>query len=284
MKVLVTGATGYIGGRLINALQNSGYDTRVLVRKHSNSFADIEQVIGNLATPDSLENATKGSEVVFHLGGGMRPSDGDLAVVNVDATRRLMQDAINNRVRRFVYLSAAVVYGDIAFPPASEETVCNPLPGHTYAVSKLQAEQQLLSLANDKTDLVFIRIPQVYSAGSPSINRFPQLASMVEGNNTTHFVHREDAVRAILMLANSKYAPGIYNVADDRPLTVKDAASIINKAVGNSEMTIPEGGANIPPMLRRVMEATLVLDTSKITRLGFSLKYPSLKVGIYHET
>lgn len=283
MKVLVTGATGYIGSRLLHTLQTAGHDVKVLVRNHSDSFEGVEQEVGNLAIPDSLENVTQGVEVVFHLGGGMRPSDGDVTVVNVDGTMRLMQDAINHDVRRFIYLSAAIVYGDIITPPASEENLCNPLPGHAYAVSKLQAEQQLLSLTNDKTDLVIIRIPQVYNAGSPSINRFPQLASMVEGKNITHFVHREDVVRAISMLANVDYSHGIYNVADDHPLTVHDAAAFINKAVGNVEISKPQQ-ATIPPMLRRVMEATLELDTSKMKRLGFSLKYPSLEEGIYHET
>lgn len=283
MKVLVTGATGYIGSRLLQTLQAAGHDVKVLVRNHSDLFEGVEQVVGNLAIPDSLDNVTQGVEVVFHLGGGMRPSDGDVTVVNVDGTMRLMQDAINHDVRRFIYLSAAVVYGDISTPPASEETVCNPLPGHAYAVSKLQAEQQLLSLTNHKTDLVIIRIPQVYNAGSPSINRFPQLASMVEGKNITHFVHREDVVRAILMLANADYAPGVYNVADDHPLTVRDAAAIINKAVGNVEISTPQQ-VTIPPMLRRVMEATLVLDTNKMKRIGFPFKYPSLEEGIYHET
>ncbi|MHB1612112.1 MAG: NAD-dependent epimerase/dehydratase family protein [Sulfobacillus sp.] len=284
MKVLVTGGTGYIGRRLVDVLIDKGFHVRIFGRQASNLSKSVEQVMGNLADLNALKDVTKDVEVVFHLGGGMRPSDEDVTVVNVHASRCLMQDAISNGVRRFIYVSAAAVYGDITSPPASEKTDCNPLPGHTYAVSKLQAEQHLLSLTNRKTDLIIIRLPQVYSAGSPSIKRFPQLASVVEGENTTHFVHREDAVRAILMLENSDYAPGIYNVADDKPLTVQDAATIINKALENIEMTTPQGTANIPPMLRRIMQATLVLDTSKVTRLGFSLKYPSLELGVYHDT
>lgn len=283
MRVLVTGATGYIGSRLLHTLQASGHDVKILVRNQSDSFTGVEQVVGNLAIPDSLENVTEGAEVVFHLGGGMRPSDGDVTVVNVDGTSRLMQDAIHHGVRRFIYLSAAVVYGDITTPPASEETVCRPLLGHAYADSKLQAEQKLFSLTKDNTDLVIIRIPQVYNAGSPSLSRFPQLASMVDGKNTTHFVHREDVVRAILMLANPQYSPGIYNVADDHPLAVHDAASIISRALGG-EINTSQEQSKIPPMLRRVMEATLELDTRKIKRLGLSLKYPSLAEGISHET
>ena len=283
MKVLVTGGTGYIGSRLLQTLQASGHDVKVLVRSRSDSLGEVEQVVGNLAFPASLDNVTQGVEVIFHLGGGMRPSDGDITAVNVHGTSHLIQDAINHNVRRFIHLSAAVVYGDIVAPPASEETVCNPLPGHAYAVSKLQAEQQLLSHTADKIALVIIRIPQVYNAGSPSINRFPQLASMVKGKNITHFVHREDVVRAMLMLTKSDSVPGIYNVADDHPLPVHDAAAIINRKLGYAEISTPKVQATIPPMLRRVMEATLVLDTSKMKRFGFSLKYPSLEQGIYHE-
>jgi nucleoside-diphosphate-sugar epimerase len=284
MRVLVTGGTGYIGRRLVDMLLDGGHDVRVLVREPSNSFDSVEQVVGNLADLNSLKDVTKDIEIVFHLGGGMRPSDGDVMVVNVHGSRSLMLDAIRNGARRFIYLSAAAVYGDMTTPPASEETKCNPLPGHTYAFSKLQAEQQLFSLANDQTDVVIIRIPQVYSAGSPSLKRFPLLAAIVEGKNTTHFVHREDVVRAILLLANSEYASGIYNVADSGPLTVRDAASIIYNAAGKGGIATPQGAANIPPMLRQIMGATLVLDTSKMAHLGFTPKYPSLEVGIYHET
>jgi nucleoside-diphosphate-sugar epimerase len=283
MKVLVTGATGYIGNRLVSVLQQWGHDVKILVRRTSDSFSDIEQVIGNLANPESLTNATLDVEVVFHLGGGMRPSDGDLTVVNIDGTVSLMQDAIRNRVRRFIFLSAAVVYGDVLEPPVSEVAVCNPLSDHMYASTKLVAEQKLISLEHNGTDLVIVRIPQVYNMGSPSINRFPQLASMVEGNNLTHFVHREDVVQALLMLADVKCAPGIYNIADDHPLTVREAASIIKNSMDSCK-ELPLPGGTIPPMLRRVMEATMVLNNRKITGLGFSLKYPSLDLGILHET
>ena len=106
-----------------------------------------------------------------------------------------------------------VVYGDVEAPPASEETVCHPLPGHAYALSKLEAEQQLHQMAaHGDTEPAVARIAQVYSANSPSIRRFPQLAALVTGYNWTHFVHREDAVRALTLLMRPDHAPGTYNV------------------------------------------------------------------------
>ena len=283
MNVLVTGATGYIGRRLVDVLIYEGYHVRILVRKHSDLFMSVGQVIGNLADLDSLKDVTKDVDVVFHLGGGMRPSDGDFQTVNAEGTKRLMEESIRTDVRRFVFMSAATVYGNVANPPAKESDICNPLTGHAYALSKLEAENELVKLSNLGTEVTILRPAQVYSAGSPAIQRFPTLAQMVEGNNQTHFVHREDVVQAVLFLAAHENSQGTYNVADELPLTVREAASTIENAgirVGNS---LSQGSGTIAPMLRRVMEATLVLDTSKITHLGFSLKYPSLEVGIHHE-
>ncbi len=125
MKVLVTGATGYIGGRLVTVLRILGHEVRVLVRQPVNGRWDVmEQVVGNLAQPNSLSHVCQDVDVVCHLGGGMRPADGDATTVNVEGTRALTDDAIRHHVRRFVFGSTAVVYGNVVSPPASEEAVC----------------------------------------------------------------------------------------------------------------------------------------------------------------
>ncbi len=164
-------------------------------------------------------------------------------------------------------------------PPRRRPSV--KLPGHEYALSKLEAEQQLHRLTHSDTELVVARIAQVYSADSLSIRRFPQLAATVPGHNRTHFVHREDVVRVLTALMYPENAPGIYNVADDHPLTVQEAASLIQEATGDAEAVAAHGP--IAPMLRRIMEATLVLDTHKIKAIGFVPKYPSLEAGLHHE-
>ncbi len=282
MRVLVTGATGYIGGRLVPVLQSLGHAVRVLVRHPVDGRWDgVEQVAGNLAHPASLHEVCQGVDVVCHLGGGMRPSDGDVTTVNVVGSQALLDDARRHHVRRFVFVSAAVVYGHVESPPASEESICQPLPGHAYAMAKWEAEQQLQTAVHGNIELVIVRIPQVYSAGSLSIRRFPHLAAQVHGRNLTHFVHREDVVQALAQLIQSAYPSGTYNVADHDPLTVRDAATLI-------QQSMPEAGAGpamnpIPVMLQRVMEATLVLDTRKIAALGITPKYPTLEMGLPHE-
>ena len=282
MRVLVTGATGYIGGRLVAVLQNQGHELRVLVRHRVDGHWDgIEQVAGNLAHPASLQDVCQGVDSVCHLGGGMRPSDGDVTTVNVIGSRALLDDAMRHHVRRFVFVSAAVVYGNVKSPPASEESIGQPLPGHAYAIAKWRAEQQLLTSVHGNIELVIVRIPQVYSAGSLSIRRFPHLAAQVHGRNLTHFVHREDVVQALAMLIQSAYPSGTYNVADNFPLTVRDAAALIQQAMGEDE-TGPAMNP-IPAMLRRVMEATLVLDTRKIAALGIIPMYSTLEMGLRNE-
>lgn len=284
MKVLVTGATGYIGRRLVDALIDTDHNVRVVVRESSSRFESAEQFIGNLADSDSLTDVAKGIEVIYHLGGGMRPSDGDFQTVNIEGTKRLMHEAIRSDVQRFVFVSTATVYGNVANPPAKESDTCNPLTGHAYAISKLKAEEELLKLSGFGTKITILRPAQVYSSRSPAVQRFPTLASMVDGNTQTHFVHREDVVRAAMFLARRADSQGIFNVADEQPLTIREVANILRDAGFGVGEHSPQGSGTIPPMLRRIMEATLVLDITKVSELGFSLKYPSLYSGILHES
>ncbi|HET7580005.1 MAG TPA: NAD(P)-dependent oxidoreductase [Bacillales bacterium] len=281
MKALITGVTGYIGGRLGEILDHQGHKVYGMSRVPFSANHQVKQVVGNLAHPESLIGVTKGMDVVFHLGGGMRPSDGDLHAVNVEGTKQLIKDAIDSDVKRFIFMSAAAVYGDVAHPPAKEKDLCTPLDGHLYAVSKWDAEKELLERADQGTTVTILRPSQVYSAGSPAIMRLPKLASMVEGKNKTHFVHRDDVCNAAIFLANHPQAYGIYNIADHQPLSLVEAAKVLKENHDDGkELNASEEKTTIPPMLRKIIEATLVLDTTRIRDLGFKIQYPSLKEGI----
>lgn len=281
MKALITGVTGYIGSRLGAVLEHQGHEVYGMTRIPFSANNQVKQVIGNLADPESLTGVTKGIDVVFHLGGGMRTSDGEFHAVNVEGTKRLMEESIHSGVKRFIFMSAATVYGDVVNPPVKENGLCKPLSGHSYAISKLDAEQELFKLADQGTKVIILRPSQVYSAESSAITRFPKLASMVEGNNKTHFVHREDVCSAAIFLAKHPQASGIYNIADNQPLSLIEAAKILKETSDDrSELNASKEQSTLPPMLRKIMEATLVLDTTKISEMGFKIQFPSLKEGI----
>jgi len=109
-KILVAGATGYLGGFVFHELKKRGYWVRILVRneeqasKLKNTVDDV--FIGEVTNPKSLEGATKGIDVVFSSIGITRQKDG-LTYQDVDyqGNLNLLHDALENKVERFVYVS-----------------------------------------------------------------------------------------------------------------------------------------------------------------------------------
>jgi len=117
MKILITGATGLLGGHLINELQQRGEHIRALVLPIENADKLIEQgvevVRGDITDANTLPPAVKDIDLIFHLAGMMgvwRPL-ADYRLVNVTGTENLYKAAQAAGVRRFVHTSSHTVYG-----------------------------------------------------------------------------------------------------------------------------------------------------------------------------
>src|SRR3954462_12358629 len=114
---LVTGATGFIGGRLVERLvREEGASVRALVRNFANApriarFA-IEMIPGDLSSADVLERAAAGCDVVFHCAYGAQGTDAERRVVNVQGPERVLAAALAAGCRRVVHVSTMSVYGD----------------------------------------------------------------------------------------------------------------------------------------------------------------------------
>lgn len=276
MNVFVTGGSGYLGQRLVARLLEEGHAVRVLARRPRDWPAGVEAILGDLAQPHSVAHVAQGADVLFHLGGGMRPQGGDLRAVNVQGSLALLRGAIRDGVPRFVFVSAAVVYGDVPWGPVRESDPPMPLPGHAYAEAKREAEEALLAEAADKIRLVLLRPPQIYSRDAASLPRFVAIAREIPGENKTHFVHREDVVQALELAMRHPDAQGVYNVADAAPLPVREAAQLIEHMGYGPK----DGDSPPPPALLRFMQANLELDTTRLRTLGFRPQYPSLAYGL----
>ncbi len=164
MKVLVTGATGFVGGNLARALVARGYQVRALVRPGSSTLTidgtNAEVVHGDLLDRESLARAMKGCQAVFHCAAlytfwHARPQA--IYRVNVEGTRNIMEEAARAGVSRVVYTSSTTVLG---MPPkglATEETEPGPgwLKGH-YRRSKYLAEQEVWRLAQQGLPVVIV--------------------------------------------------------------------------------------------------------------------------------
>lgn len=143
MKCLVTGGTGFLGRHLVHHLQEQGHDVRVLARKESRliDLGDAEVVVGDVLDPASLEAATAGAEVVFHLAGRVahKGEPTDLFQLHVDGTRNALAAAKAAKVARFVHMSTS---GTIA---VSKDPARVADEGASYAVETVRRWPYYLS-------------------------------------------------------------------------------------------------------------------------------------------
>ena len=141
-KVLVTGATGFIGGRLVEKLVlEEGAHVRALVRdfSHASRLArfPLPMIAGGLLDEEALDRAVAGCEVVFHCA-----HDFDSSEANLAGTRRLAEACLRHKVQRLVYTSSISVYEPL--PEGELDESAPPEPsGWTYKDDKIAAERLL---------------------------------------------------------------------------------------------------------------------------------------------
>lgn len=172
MQVLVTGASGFAGGRLVRHLVEAGQMVRGLVREASRAkLGDLAAVMevadGDLADPASLSRACADVEVVYHIAATYRQAgqpDSAYQAVNVDGTRHLLDAAGAAGVRRVVHCSTGGVHGHIEHPPANEDA---PIaPGDIYQETKLEGERLARAFGEQgSVEVVVARPTGIYGPG-----------------------------------------------------------------------------------------------------------------------
>jgi nucleoside-diphosphate-sugar epimerase len=170
-KVLITGATGFIGGRISERLWlDKGIKSRCLVRNFSNASRlgrlPVTMTFGDLLNKDSIEKAIEGCEVVFHCAYGNTNDTSLNKEINEQGTRNLAELAFMHGIKRFVYLSSVAVYGSNPPETVTEETpvqVCND----EYGKSKVRAENICRDLHKKGLPIVIIRPTIVFGPFSP---------------------------------------------------------------------------------------------------------------------
>ena len=174
MKALVTGATGFVGAAVAQALERAGWSVRVLVRPSSDrtNLARLaaEQVLGDLREPASLEAALAGCEALFHVAADYRLGARDpqeLYRSNVEGTRAVLEAAQRAGVRRVIYTSSVATVGIPADGTAGDESTPVSLAamiGH-YKRSKFLAEQVAFEAARAGCPVVIVNPSTPVGAG-----------------------------------------------------------------------------------------------------------------------
>lgn len=181
MKVLVTGATGFIGSSVLRRLVDEGYETVALVRPQSNLDAmsdflsKVELRHGDVTDRDSVARAMNGINQVYHCAGVARIGrgyDDMLYKVNVEGTRNVLQEALQNSVDRVVFTSSVSAVGITGSKkPANEEQKWN-LDGLkvTYFKTKYLAEQEVTQAVKQGLDCVIVNPSYVFGPGDINFN------------------------------------------------------------------------------------------------------------------
>lgn len=225
-KILVTGATGFIGIEVSRQLAERGMRPRLMVRRPvrglmlRNLSAEIMQA--DIRSPESLRRILRGIDTVIHLGAraAFEPYP-RLYPSIVEGSLNLMRAAIEAGVRTFVFGGSLLVYGDNA-DPIGQSTAPSPRSG--YGRAKREAEHRLKEMA-DAAGICFVslRLPHVYGAHSLLFDqiRHGRVFYPGKGDNPFAHIHVFDAARSLIHAAERGH-PGIWVVADDQSCSWND--------------------------------------------------------------
>lgn len=252
MKVLITGATGLLGGHLIKELQQHGENICALVLPVENADRLVEQgvevVRGDITDASTLTSAVKDVELIFHLAGMMgvwRPL-ADYRLVNVTGSENLYKAAQAANVHRFVHTSSHTVYGLGHGRFLTENDPLRPDPD-PYSLTKAEGDRLMRRLMLDSEIETVILRPGTFFGPGDRLH-FGRMAQKVKdgkgliigkGDNALPFCYVTDVVQGFLLAAYHQNAPGnVYNITNDRPLTQQEMFDAIADAVGGIRPTL----------------------------------------------
>ena len=238
MTILVTGATGMVGARLLPRLVEAGFDCRTIVRKGKEVPAGVTAVEADLFDAASLARAVKGVEAIVHLAAVFRTPDIDLIwKSNLEGTRNLIAAAKEHAPgARFVMASTSNIYDTDAGRPGREDDASSPK--HAYPASKLAAETEL---RDSGLNWAVLRFSFVYGEGDGHIDMMPKMAAQTDFHPAKRMsvVHHQDIAIGVKLALAGALDGKIVNLADDGAPSIFELYALAGEQMEPSSEPLP---------------------------------------------
>ena len=243
MKVLVTGGTGFIGSHLVEALHQRGIEVRCLLRRTSDlrwlRGLPIETAFGDCSEKDSLKEAVKGVDQIFHLAGVTKAThERTYFEANAMGTENLIQSCLEQKapIRKFIYLSSQAAAGPCQNGNRKKESdQCRPVS--PYGQSKRMGEELALAHVHE-LPLLILRPCAVYGPRDKDIYAFFKLLSkgikLCLSGEAQHvsLCYVDDIVQAILLAAQAEEPSGeIFFLSDGQDYRLEEIGDIFAQAM-----------------------------------------------------
>lgn len=247
MKILVTGASGFVGRYFVNDLSKTDEVIACVREKSSLLPSSVQQIVDNnffdIAIP-------KDTDVIVHLAGiahNKNNSVDEFKKINVDGTLELARKALQTNVKRFIFISSIGVNGNSTYGKAfTEQDIPNPT--NDYTKSKYEAEKALAKLfENTHIDLVIIRPPLIYAHDAPG--NFSKLLMLIKlgqflpfgcTHNQRSFISIENLVSFITAcIYHDTKINETFLIADDEVISTKQLIQCVSSGMGKFMILLP---------------------------------------------
>jgi 2-alkyl-3-oxoalkanoate reductase len=242
-RVLLTGATGFVGSHVADAFASAGFHVRAIARSPERATAlqrlGFDVVHGSLEDEDALAVACRDVDIVVHMAALTHArTDAEYDAVNVAGTERLLRAmlAADPPPRRLVYLSSLAAVGPCV--DGRGVRAADPArPLTAYGRSKLAGEHVVLAAA-DRIEVVVLRPPAVYGPRDTDLFHFFRIARFgvipvpTGPDRPLQMVHVTDLALALVRAVSAARASGVYHIAERRMYTWEEVGRLVGEAVG----------------------------------------------------
>jgi len=233
LTILVTGATGLVGERLLPRLIQAGADCRALVRPGKRVPYGVTTIEGDILDPASLVQAVDGVSAIVHLAAVFRTQDTDLIwKSNLEGTRNLIGAAVAQAPQaRFIMASTAHVYDKSNPHPGRETDVVEPQLA--YPASKVAAEKELRESGLNAS---ILRLPFVYGDGDGHLELLPRHLSSFAFHPAQRMstIHHRDVATAVNLALVGTFDGRIVNISDEAPTTIYELVRLVGETMHSS--------------------------------------------------